>query len=814
MNSSAPPPPPALFLCRPVLLALLIAAILLPHSVLFWPSLAGRTLILPMDNLSSPSVYLPAEPGHPQVLSRNWGLSDLVLYNAPVRDYAVREVRAGRLPLWNPYNYCGAPFLANQSEVFSPFQAPCYLFPDPRAGAWIQLLKALVAGLGAWWFFRREMGVGWAAAAIGAVCWPLSGPFFAWLGWPLSATCACLPWLLAGVGSCLRRPRAPAVVGLALITALLCLSGDPGQAAMIVCAAAIYGAFLLAVHAREWQGSRPGWRARLFAAAAGGLLGLALSAPLNLPMIEYMGFSARVAERLTGSPEVPPIGWAAFGQIAFPYLLGSSRACGFFAAETNLYESAAAGAAGAILLFALAPLAWSERRGRAWACFWTVLGLLGMGYIANLPGLAVLFSHPPLNALRGNRMTFLAAWSVLALAVAGADRLWRGTRPPVWLNVTAISAAVATAAWMGYRAFHLPGLYLQLLPEEAWAWFRNMYLAGAVWSAVAVASLLAVRFIRSRAVLLAIGLAAALELSLTMYGAWPQAPANWPLPGIPALEALKRLPPGRICGVGCLPPNLNLALGLHDIRGYDAVDNIRLVTLLRAANPSWRTKTPYAITQWYAPRAAPILHMLNLRYLVFRGTPPATPPSGTRIVAISEDYWVAENLKALPRAIIPRRVQVASEPEMLAQMARPAFDAREQAFSVESLGVTGPVTGLVQIVSETPGDVTLAYSNDAPALLVLADMWYPGWKADCIPVAAGGSVPRLATTLPVHRVNYALMGVVVPEGRGTIVMRYRPFSFFAGLILAAVAGVMLLMWPVLAAHWFASDRPPEELLKT
>ncbi|MEI7437215.1 MAG: hypothetical protein WCL16_10475, partial [bacterium] len=294
-------------------MALLIVAILLPYIVLFWSSLVGRTLMLPLDDLSSPGVYLPAGPGHPPVFSRNWVLSDLVLYNAPMRAYAVREVRAGRLPLWNPYNYCGAPFLANQSEVFSPFQAPCYLFPDPRTGAWMQLLKALVAGLGAWWFFRREMRVGWAAAAIGAVCWPLSGPFFAWLGWAMSTTCVWLPWLLAMVGACLRQPRVASVTGLAAITALLCLSGDPGQSAMIVFAAAIYGAFLLAIHAREWCGTRPSWWARLFAVAAGGVLGVALSAPLNLPMIEYMGFSARVAERLAGGAEVSPIGWAAFG---------------------------------------------------------------------------------------------------------------------------------------------------------------------------------------------------------------------------------------------------------------------------------------------------------------------------------------------------------------------------------------------------------------------------------------------------------------------------------------------------------------------
>ena len=43
---------------------------------------------------------------------------DLLLYFYPLRDYASAAVRAARLPLWNPYSFMGAPFLANSQVGF------------------------------------------------------------------------------------------------------------------------------------------------------------------------------------------------------------------------------------------------------------------------------------------------------------------------------------------------------------------------------------------------------------------------------------------------------------------------------------------------------------------------------------------------------------------------------------------------------------------------------------------------------------------------------------------------------------------------
>src|SRR3712207_6181286 len=118
--------------------AIVLGGLIACQFILCWPSLLGQRILLPLDVLRYPRVYLPA----PRDLGRpvDFSYSDQVLQLEMFRQYAVAEVRAGRLPLWNPLNYCGSPFLANnQSAVLSPYRLIDYAWDSPAAIAWRQL---------------------------------------------------------------------------------------------------------------------------------------------------------------------------------------------------------------------------------------------------------------------------------------------------------------------------------------------------------------------------------------------------------------------------------------------------------------------------------------------------------------------------------------------------------------------------------------------------------------------------------------------------------------------------------------------------
>ena len=65
---------------------------------------------------------------------------DILHYFYPYRDYAASALREGRIPLWNPYIFLGAPFLANpQAAALYPLHWPLSWLPvtkqiDPGSG--------------------------------------------------------------------------------------------------------------------------------------------------------------------------------------------------------------------------------------------------------------------------------------------------------------------------------------------------------------------------------------------------------------------------------------------------------------------------------------------------------------------------------------------------------------------------------------------------------------------------------------------------------------------------------------------------------
>jgi hypothetical protein len=65
---------------------------------------------------------------------------------------------------------------------------------------------------------------------------------------------------------------------------------------------------------------------------------------------------------------------------------------------------------------------------------------------------------------------------------------------------------------------------------------------------------------------------------------------------------------------------------------------------------------------------------------------------------------------------------------------------------------------------------------EGPGLLVVAEAWDPGWSARV------GEAPA-----EVHRVNLALLGVVLPEGIHRVRLGYRPRGLRTGLALAGAA---------------------------
>ncbi|MEW5987185.1 MAG: hypothetical protein AB1791_11165, partial [Chloroflexota bacterium] len=84
---------------------------------------------------------------------------DTFLYFYPYWQAAAEALRAGRVPLWNPDLFMGAPFLANsQVGFFYPLNWPLWLLlPTPYAVSASILLHLFIAGWGTYLAGRRAL---------------------------------------------------------------------------------------------------------------------------------------------------------------------------------------------------------------------------------------------------------------------------------------------------------------------------------------------------------------------------------------------------------------------------------------------------------------------------------------------------------------------------------------------------------------------------------------------------------------------------------------------------------------------------------
>jgi hypothetical protein len=792
--------------------AILLAGLVLPQAVLCGPSLLGRKILLPLDLLAQPQYFLPRTAEYAGLHPSDYVLADEVLLFEFERRFAAAEFRAGRLPLWNPFIYLGAPFVV--WEAYSPFNLPYYLFPDPRTLAWILLFKSLVAGVGAYLFFRQVLGVSFWPAAVGAWCYPLTGFFILWAGFPHSAVMAWLPWLFLATDCTLRRPLGWGGPALAVLTCLVLITRID-VAAQALLAVGLYALWFLGAEFLRTRGL-----GRLFAAGTavlvGWTLGFVLAAPYLLPLAQYTRLGDRLLRRGEGQEERPPGGLYELPRVVLPEAYGATQYGAHMVVQGNLPESAASTYIGLVATLFLAPLAWCNRRQWSLNAFWVLLSGLALAWTLNLPVVVPLLRNPGINLLSHNRFVFVAAFALLALAVVGLDVVWQGAVGRHWWFALPVLALVLLGAWCWVHATRLPEpLATELegvvrtgrgpgnVPDlAALARARSRYLEyqiyGVVLCALALCGWVIVLFGGTargwfRPVLVAFLLG---ELVCFAFNRNPQCDPSLYYPPLPVLEQLAAAPPGRVLGYNCLPADLAMSHGLHDIRGYDSVDPRPVVELLDLARDPRAQSFAYARLQWYFPRLysragkvlpPPVLNLLNVRYLIVRGPPP--PDIHPRFVA--PDYCAFENEHALPRAFVPRRVEQAPSPKRLLTLLGAAdFDPRLVAYVEGAVSLPGSCRGTATVFDRSPTHVTVNADMETAGLLVLSDLWYEGWNAY-----------RDGESVPILRTDHALRGVVLPAGLSTVEFRYKPVSYARGVWLMLGGLVGLCVWIALG-QWF------------
>lgn len=319
-------------------------------------------------------------------------------YFQPLRLFTNQELRRGHLPLWNPYNASGEPWLANpQTGVFYP---PAWIFvvvPFARAYTLFLAIHVALLGCGAFALLRRFASP--PAALLGAITLMLCGPSLSLLD--VSNTLTTFAWLPLVLWCALAH--APVVLS-AVTIAMSFLAGEPFFAAL--------GAVMFVVWSHvgppPTAADRRGRRSYIFDVA---LTSFALSAVQLLPFLEWVKGSDRAGG--TAASEIlrnsmPPQEWL------HVFFGGSSR--------QQFIPVIYVGVVASLLAFVAIGARWRQREVRF------AVGLLAFAVVvaagSYLRPVAWLLTHMPITLFRyPARMLPIGALAIAILAAIGWDAI-------------------------------------------------------------------------------------------------------------------------------------------------------------------------------------------------------------------------------------------------------------------------------------------------------------------------------------------------------------------------------------------------------
>ena len=667
---------------------------------------------------------------------------------------AAEDWLRGTLPWWNPYTGIGLP-LASEMQP-AAFFLPFILLLHFHSGVlFIKLAMQILAGL-ACFGFLRQVGVARGPAVLGSVLFQCNGTF-AWYADAPILPIAFLPLLLLGLERARTQASADRRGGEAMIALAIgfsLLAGFPETALLDGLLGLAWAMFRIRGLSRRAR------VAFIWKTAAGGLVGLALAAPVLIPFLQDLcisTFGNRDVFALSAALQPKHLAALLFPNIYGPPFTDWDV---YFWGEVGGYIGAVTAFLAVLSLFRRIaspdPLGGTRRLLALWIFVWLAASfrLPGVTQALNLvPGLSEIW------ICRYCMPSVEFAFCVLAAFSLDDDARSPGRLPVRW-PLASLGAASGLALLLGYHQV------LGVWRATAWGggWFAAISVLWGLGAVVSLALVLRMRDFPIRRYLIA-GIvcvdAIGLFVPTTLTGLTNSEMFDAPIAYLRANQHLQRA----VSVDASLPPNVGALLGLGSLQ-YDYMP----------APIIWTT----FVRQKLDPSAWPTAF-------------PAVETAQSVAIALSEHRATLEAL-AVRYVVSPSSINLSGMFNLFSRQSLSEHPVR--VFHQGGVDIFG-LPGAAPYAETRGGPCQLTVIDrehmhatcDAPARLIRRELMFPGWTARVngrlVPIV---NMPEAFTM----RGGELFQAITLPVGASDIVWRYVPLHADA-IAAILIAGMLALI---------------------
>lgn len=717
--------------------------------IFFWQFVLRGYLPIPSDALVG--LYHPFRDFYSKDYSRgipfkNFLITDPVRQIIPWKNLSVESMRKFELPLWNPYEMAGKPHLANfQSGSF--YFLNLILLIKPLSFSWslFVMIQPILAGI----FmiaYLRNLKLDRRACLLGGLAFSFSGFSIAWLEWGnIGHTALWLPLILLSIDKVFQKVGDSVSRNIWGLIFLFSMTSSFFAGHLQI----FFYLFILSLAYLVVRWFEYGTKIRyLLLFIIYYLLFAILTAIQWVPTFQFISLSARSLDQNYLNIEGWFLPWEHVVQFVIPDFFGNPTTLNYWG-TWNYGELVGYVGVTSLIFISIAIFSAINRI----KLFFLSAIALSFLFVTQNPISKIPFdlAIPFVSSAQPTRLIFLISFGLSVLSAMGFDALIKEEKLEKVLPKLLLPVTVFVLIWLLwiFNIFNIP-------PEKLLVTKRNLVYPSVFFS-LGVVALIAFYlrrpfYLKNLIPFIIIILA---FIDLLRFGSkfTPFTNPNYFYPQTKVIEFLKKdKDVFRIASTDSriFPPNFSTYYKIQSIEGYDPLYLKSYAELIAASERGESNiKPPFGFNRIITPHNidSKLIDFLNVKYIL--SLTDLDPQRFNKVFQEGETR-VYENKSVSERAFfVSSVVKADGSQEAVNQIF--AIDLNDGAVVDFDKSLS---KGSAKIIKYSNNEVIIETQNQGEGFLVLADTYYPTWKA---------SVDE--KNVKIYKTNHSFRGILVPSGK-------------------------------------------------